>query len=71
MGQKFIMDYENYTLSIESCHLPALGECEKCPFLNKCNSGEKCLIPKSRHKHRDRREYYLQKKQERELAMGV
>lgn len=65
------MDYSKYTISVESVYLPALGECEKCPFVSKCHSGEKCLVEKTKLKHRDRREYYLQKKQERELAMGV
>lgn len=65
------MDYSNYTISSESVHLPQLGECEKCPFVNKCLSGEKCLVKKQPNKHRDRqayyRAYYLRKKQQKEL----
>ena len=66
------MNYDDYFLSVDSCYLPELGECEKCPFMKKCNGGEKCLMPKSQHKHRDRRAYYQQKKlQAQQLAMEV
>ena len=30
-------------LSKSSTYVPAPGECEKCPYKNKCNSGESCL----------------------------
>lgn len=49
------MDYSQYALSANSNYLPTLGECNKCPFVNKCHDGEKCLEPK---KHRDRTAYY-------------
>lgn len=72
MGHIFSMNYDDYTLSVDSCYLPAMGECEKCPFMKKCNGGEKCLMPKSQYKHRDRRAYYQQKKlQAQQLALGV
>ena len=44
-------------LSKCSEHVPTIKECEKCPFVNKCDSGEKCI---STTKHRDRTEYYKQ-----------
>lgn len=28
------MNYDDYTLSVDSCYLPKMGECEKCPFMN-------------------------------------
>lgn len=49
------MDYSKYTLSVDSGYLPEIGECNTCPFVNKCHDGEKCLEPK---KHRDRSAYY-------------
>lgn len=51
-------------LSKDSDYVPKIGECEKCPYVNKCNSGEKCF---STTKHRDRTGYYKQNR-ERILA---
>lgn len=52
------------TLSKDSKHLPSIKECETCPFVNKCDSGEKCVV---KPKHRDRTAYYKQNR-ERILA---
>ena len=60
------MDYSKYVLSSESEKIPEIGECDRCPFVNKCNSGEKCLVLKSAIKYRDKRAYY-QKNREKIL----
>lgn len=52
------MDYSQYTLSVGSSYLPEIGECNTCPFVNKCHDGEKCLISKDSSKFRDRSAYY-------------
>ena len=54
------MDYSEYVLSATSSHSPELGECEKCPYVNKCDCGEKCIVHKSEIKVRDRKDYYKQ-----------
>ena len=54
------MNYADYFLSVDSCYLPAIGECEKCPFMKKCNGGEKCLMPKVRMEE-DGKWQYVQK----------
>lgn len=58
------MNYADYTLSMNSCYLPALGECLDCPFINKCNSGAKCLVKKDTIKHRNKKAYYQKHKEE-------
>lgn len=30
-------------LTKSSTYVPAPGECEKCPYQNKCNGGESCF----------------------------
>ena len=59
-GLWFYMDYSEYVLSATSSHYPELGECEKCPYVNKCDCGEKCIVHKSEIKVRDRKDYYKQ-----------
>lgn len=50
-------DYNNYYLSSTSSHIPQPGECEQCPFVNKCKSGERCIQKKTESYER-RIEYY-------------
>lgn len=54
-------EQSHYRLSANSHHLPEIAECEKCPYVNKCKSGEKCVIDASTH--RDRTAYYQKNKE--------
>jgi hypothetical protein len=61
------MDYSQYVLSSSSERIPEIGECDKCPFVNKCDSGEKCLVMRGKVRYRNHKEYY-RKNRERILA---
>ena len=47
-------------LSKDSRHLPTYEECMKCPFVDKCGDGEKCIV--INYQHRDRAAEYQEKK---------